>query len=127
MGCGEQAIVFGKPGFVNFIRKEGTVPLQGDCVDLSTRIYLDHHQLGSIMGGKLGSGEEGLLTIGNALGEQGTFGLGCGCITVVEYDVYAILGVLVWCFPAMGMVRPEGDVLWLWLQEWLQEGLWEGL
>ena len=26
------------------------LPAQGDCVDLSTRIYLDHHQLGSVAG-----------------------------------------------------------------------------
>ena len=59
MGCGEHGIGFGEPEFVDFIGEEGAVPAQGGCVYLSTRIYLDHHQLGSITGGKLESGKEG--------------------------------------------------------------------
>ena len=59
MGCGEQGIGLGEPGFVDFIGEEGVVPAPWDCVDLSTRICLDNHQLGAVMGGKLKSGEEG--------------------------------------------------------------------
>ena len=39
------------------------VPAQGDGIDLSTRIYLDHHQLCSMLVRKLELGEEGNLAI----------------------------------------------------------------
>ena len=58
MGCGEQDIGFGEHGFVDYIGEESVVPAQGDFVDLNTRIYLDCHQLGSVMGGELESGEK---------------------------------------------------------------------
>ena len=81
MGCWEQGTGFGKPGFVDFVGEESAVPAQGYCVDLNTRIYLDQHQLGSVMDGKLESGKEGTLTVGCTLSKQGTFKLVHGYIT----------------------------------------------
>ena len=108
MDSGEQGIGFGEPGFDHFIGEEGAIPAQGDCVDLSSRIYLDCHQLGSVLGGKLESGEEGSLTIRCTLCEQGTFWLGHSCIAVVEDHVNTILGVPGWGLLAMGMVTLVG-------------------
>ena len=88
--------------------EEFAVPSQGDCVDLSTRIYLDHHQPGSIAGEKLESCEKSYFAIRHTLCVQETFGLDHGFNPVGEYDVDAILGVLVGCGAAMVLVRSLG-------------------
>ena len=93
MGCGEQDTGLGEPGIIYFMGEEFAVPAQGFCVDLSTRIYLDHHQLGSIVGGKVESCEKGYLAIRHTLCVQGMFRLGCGFNAVSEYDINTILGV----------------------------------
>ena len=67
--------------------------LRGDCVDLSTRINLDGHQLSAIAAEKLKSGIKGYLAIRHTLCVQGTFRLGCVFNTVCKYDIDAILGV----------------------------------
>ena len=102
MGHRGQGIGLGEPGIIYFIAEGFVVPDQGGCVDLSTRIYLDHHQLGAITGGKLESGEESYLAIRHFLGEQGTFWLGHHCNVVSEYDVNTILGIPVRVFAGNG-------------------------
>ena len=54
----------GEPGIIYFMGEELVVPAQGY---LSTRIYIDCHQIGSIMGGKLESCEKGYLAIRHTL------------------------------------------------------------
>ena len=78
MGCGKQGIGLREPGATYLVGEEFAVPAQGDCVDLSTRINLDGHQLSSIKGGKLESCIKGYLSGGCTLCVQGTFGLGHG-------------------------------------------------
>ena len=41
---GSRALAMGNLDLVGkLVREEGAVPAEGDGVDLSTRIYLDHH------------------------------------------------------------------------------------
>ena len=108
MGCGRQGIGLGEPGVIYLVGKKFAVPDQGDCVDLSTRINLDSHQLSAIVGGKLKSGIKGYLAIVCTLCVQGTFGLGHGFDAVSEYDIDVILGVPMEALPVMGSVRPVG-------------------
>ena len=92
-GCGEQDIGLGEPGVIYLVGEEFAVLAKRDSVDLSTRIKLDGHQLGSIMCGKLEPCVKGYLTIRHFLCVQGSFGLGCGFNAIGKYDVNTILGV----------------------------------
>ena len=42
-----------EPGLIDFVGEKFPVPAQGDSIHLSTRVYLDSHQLHSISGREL--------------------------------------------------------------------------
>ena len=91
------------------------VPAQGDVIELSTRIYLDHPQLCSVSGRKLESGEESGLAIGCSLHKQETFGmLVCSFDAVSEYSINRVLVVPMGCLPAMGSVETGGAMRYGW-------------
>ena len=79
------------------------VSAQGDGIDLSARIYLDNHGLGTTSSWEMQACKAGYLPIGSTLCVELTFSLVASSDAVSWYHIYSILVVPVGCRAPFGM------------------------